>query len=480
LVGGKVEGIRADPNHPVNRGGICVKAEASLEYLESPHRLLEPLKRDGPRGAGCWKKVSWQEALDLVAEQMERTKASHGARSVVFMRGSFKGGYEGVFLARLANLFGTPNISSMASVCYVPRVQGSALTFGFHPVADYTGGPKCVVVWGANLRETRVGEHLHTLRALDRGSILIVIDPRRIPLAEKADLWLSPRPGTDLALALGMIHTIIVEGLYDAAFVGRWTVGFEALESLAQRYPPEKVEEVTWVPASKIRQAARLYAESRPAIIQLGNAVDHTVNSFQTARAVSMLRAITGNIGVRGGEVQCETPPVLSPLGCPELDLRELLPEETRRERLGGKEGLLPLVYYALPQAIIKAILEDDPYPVKMAYVQGGNFLVTYPNSKMVRRAFESLEFLVVADMFMTLRPIWLTWSCLRRVFWNPTALSHRHTIPMPLCSRRSPRSDRPIQTSGFCGLWLKDWDWPGAFSARNRRRWTSFSVLPA
>ena len=154
------------------------------------------------------------------------------------------------------------------------------------------------------MAETRIGEHKQTVSALERGSKLIVIDPRRIDLSNRADIWIQPRPGSDLALALGMINVIINDGLYDETFVNNWTVGFDALKVHIKSYPPEVVEQITWVKDRDIRRAATLYATSHPAIIQLGNAIDHNINNFQTARAVSILRAITGNIGVPGGEIQ--------------------------------------------------------------------------------------------------------------------------------------------------------------------------------
>ncbi len=179
---GTIVKVEGDPASPVNRGVLCVKGLASLEYLYHSDRLQYPLKRTGERGSGKWQRIIWDEALDLVAAEFAKTKTNYGAESIVFMRGSFRGGYQGAYLSRFANAFGTPNIASMASVCYVPRVNGSVLT----PVPDYEYPPACIVVWGANLAETRIGEHEQTVRALQRGSRLIVIDPRRITLSDQA------------------------------------------------------------------------------------------------------------------------------------------------------------------------------------------------------------------------------------------------------------------------------------------------------
>ena len=308
---GEIVRIGGDPASPVNRGKLCIKGAASLEYIRHPARLKRPLRRTGERGKGGWEPIAWDEALDAVADQLLKAKTAYGPEGVVFMRGSFKGGYESAYLARFANAFGSPNIASMASVCFQPRVNGSVMTHGFFPVPDYDYPPACILVWGANLPETRVGEGLDTLEAVRKGSELIVVDPRRFDLSRRAGIWLQLRPGSDLALALALIHVVITECLYDRSFVDQWTVGFDELKKHVEQYSPEAAEKITWVPASLIRDAARLYAASRPAVLQVGNAIDHNGNNFQTARALAILRAITGNLGVPGGELACSQPAIV-------------------------------------------------------------------------------------------------------------------------------------------------------------------------
>ena len=318
------------------------------------------------------------------------------------MRGSFKGGYEGTYLTRFANAFGAPNVASMASVCYVPRVHGNVLTYGYNPVPDYANPPACIMVWGANLAATRIGEYEQTVQAVNAGSKLIVIDPRKIELADRAAVWVQPRPGSDLALALGMINWIITDGLYDKAFVQNWTEGFEQLKDHCQQYTPDVVERLTWVKAAAIKKAAALYATHKPGVIQIGNAIDHNMNNVQTARAIAILRAITGNLGVPGGEVACSSTGILNPLGSAELDLRHKIPKAERAKRLDAATGMLPMAYYALPQTIVKAVLHAEPYPVHAVFIQGGNMLLTYSNAQEVYQAFNKMDFLAVADMFMT------------------------------------------------------------------------------
>lgn len=400
--GNKVSGIAGDPESPVNRGALCEKGLASIDSLYSQDRLRYPLKRIGNRGSGQWKQITWDEALEKVADQFTRISGEYGPEALVFMRGSFKGGFQGTYLARFANLLGSPNIASMASVCYVPRVHGSMFTHGYSPVPDYDYPPECIVVWGSNLAETRIGEHHQTKEAIHRGSKLIVIDPRRTQLAGNANLWIQPRPGSDLALALGLLNVIIFQELYDENFVGNWTEGFDQLKQHVMDYPPEVVEKITWVKANRIREFAELYASSSPAVIQLGNAIDHNGNNFQTARAVSILRAITGNLGIPGGEVRCSPPGILSPMGSPELDLRDELSEAQREKRLNAADHMLPINFYTLPQTITEAILENQPYAIRGGFIQGGNILLSYTNAQRTYEALKKLDFLAVADLFMT------------------------------------------------------------------------------
>ncbi|MCU0578106.1 MAG: molybdopterin-dependent oxidoreductase [Desulfobacterota bacterium] len=396
LVGDRLGEITGDPESPVNKGHLCRKGKAALEYLHHPDRLKKPLLRDGPRGGGRWLEISWGEALDRVAAGLEQTRSACGPEGLIFIRGSFKGGYEGAYLARLANVLGAPNIASMAPVCYVPRVLGSQMTCGYNPVPDYEFPPRGVLVWGANLAETRPGEHQDTLLALEQGTGLIVVDPRKTLLAGRADLHLPILPGTDLILALALID----EGLYDKSFVEKWCAGFEALADQVRPFSPSWAAPLTGLEAAAIEKAARLYAQRRPAVIQVGNAIDHSPHNFQIARALAILRAITGNLGVPGGELKADPPPVL-PMGSPALDLRDKLPEAMRARRLDARNGLLPLVFYSLPQTITRAVLEEDPYPVRFAYIQGGNPLLTYPNARRTFEALKALDFLAVADLFM-------------------------------------------------------------------------------
>lgn len=404
LEDGRAVGIKGDPEGLQGQGRLCKIGLASLEYLYHPDRLKHPLKRIGDRGEGKWQQISWDEALSLMAETLNEVKQEYGPETVVMVHGSAKGPID-THLVRLANVFGTPNVVCSDHVCHIPRMLAAEITFGFFPGAEYAHPPACIVVWGLG--------HKSHVQAHSKGAKLITIDPLETQIAKMSDLWLQVRPGSDLAMALAMINVIINEGLYDRDFVDKWTVGFDKLKTCVQDYPPERVAEITWVPADLIVRAARLYATNRPGLIEWGNALDHGLNSFQTGRALSILMAITGNLGVRGGEI--ETPDSGFRYGdhklsnqvrgrwSHELELRDRISKEKRQnKKVDADLNMLSDFRYVLPRSVVKSILEGDPYRIRAMFVQASNPLSSWPNIKKVYRALKKLDFLAVSDMFMT------------------------------------------------------------------------------
>ena len=402
---GRVVKVEGDPESPLNKGVICSKGLALPEYVYHPDRLQHPLKRLGKRGDGKWTPISWDEALDIVASELTKARDKYGAESVAFINGSFKGGFQGNYLARFANIFGSPNIAGTAHVCFMPRMNASRFTYGFYAIPDFDYPSASIVIWGKNPADTLHHVYHRVVKAVEQGAKLMVIDPVKNKGVDKADLWLKPRPGSDLALALGMLNVIINEDLHDKAFVDQWTVGFDQLRVHVQDYAPERVSDITWVPAGVISQAARFYAANKPACIQWGNAIDHGINNFQTARAICILRAITGNLEVPGGEVQWLPPPILGHMlrpGSAAFTLPEKISPEIRERRITTTEKLLPTAFYALPQRIINAINHGEPYPIRVAFVQGCNPLLAWSNPQEVYQALLKLDFIAVADMFMS------------------------------------------------------------------------------
>jgi len=412
---GKVVRIEGDPDYPANRGALCIKGRAAAEILYHPQRLQYPLRRAGSRGEGKWQRISWDEALEIIANAMNSVKDKYGAESVAFAHGDPKG-FE-PYLVRLCNVFGTPNICDTRTVCSVPRRLAAVITYGYKAIGTDTSPdldypPACLLVWGANIALTHLPNYVRLKEALKKGTKLIVIDPRRTELATKAQLWIQPRPKTDLALALGMINVIISEKLYDESFVKEWTLGFDKLRDHVKDYAPEKVAEITWVPKDQIVEAARLYATTKPAAIQDGNAMDDDLNSVQTARAICILRAITGNLGIPGGDVDFKELPLdLKPTYAPgqmkemtSFTLDEKLDEKQRKKIIGAEWGFapVPMARIVPSQLLVRAILSEKPYPIKVLCIHASNPLITWANAQEVYKALMKLDFMYVADLFMT------------------------------------------------------------------------------
>jgi len=391
--------IEGNPDHPVNKGKLCAIGKASLEYLNHPNRLNHPLKRVGSRGEGKWEKISWDEALKLTAAELNNVKEKYGAKAVAFMQGGAKG-YQDSYFARLANAFGSPNISSMAPVCHHARLRSSIATYGYMSVPDYDYSPACVIIWAANIPATAFPKISEISKALKGGAKLIVIDPVETKHAKMADIWVKPRPVTDLALALGIINVIINEELFDKEYVIKWTVGFDSLKLHVQKYTPEKVSKITWVPAETIRQIARLYATNKPAWIIAGNGFDNNLNNYQSGRALAILRAITGNIGIRGGEVEWAEPSIATKES-PEIHRHDFIKPEMRALRVGIEENILPNFFAALQQKLLKTMLTSKPYPIRAALIHGVSLLHTCSNVTEVYNCLKNLDFLVSIDLFM-------------------------------------------------------------------------------
>lgn len=390
----KVEGMKG---HPVNNGKLCPKGERLVEYVYSPDRVKTPMKREGSK----WTRVSWDEALEGIATKLKKIKEVHGARSVAFFCGSVAVERRecASFTHRFRAAYGSPNFFSVESGCYVSRIVARGMTFGRLLEHDQLGH-KCMILWGHNPHASRfmLGDYID--EATERGMKLIVIDPRRIPAAAKG-IHVEIRPGTDCALALSMLNVIIEEELYDKEFVRDWTFGFDKLVEHVKDYTPERVEEITWVPAADIRDIARLYATSKPAcIIQGVGCLDRQINNMQNSRVLCILQAVTGNIDVPGGWVSTPLYPTT------DIKLKELWEDRPighdqypffyMRDYAGGAAP------YGSEAEVIETLHTGKPYPIKALISTAGNPAVILPDSKGFREVLEKLELIVTIDMFMT------------------------------------------------------------------------------
>ncbi|HXF88206.1 MAG TPA: molybdopterin-dependent oxidoreductase [Xanthobacteraceae bacterium] len=397
----KVEGDRASP---LNHGRLCPIGTSTLDLVYHPKRLHHPMRRLGARGSGRWERITWDQALDEISARLLAIRKEFGPEAIALGTGT--GRHHIRWVSRFGHALGTPNWCEPGfAQCFHPRVNTCILTFGDYPVCDYTGEipPRCILFWGHNPinsgpdGETRFNVH----EALAHNPRIIVVDPRQTELAKKAEIWLQVRPGADDALALSMLHVLIAEHLYEADFVNRWTHGFEALAERVKPYSPEWAEPITWVGADKIRAAARLFAQTKPAMLEWGCAIEHTPKCIQTVRAVSMLPALTANIDVPGAWVFGmhgigRFPSLIEKLA-PEANAKRLGAD--RFKLLCGEGADLPAAH--IP-TLLQAMREGKPYPIKAFLIFGNNTLVTYAGSARVREALLNLDFIVCADLFMT------------------------------------------------------------------------------
>ena len=424
---GKVVKLQGEPGHPVNQGWICERSKAFIEHLYHEDRLNYPLKRIGERGAGKWQRLSWDDALSEVAEKLDRIKTQSGAEAIASIGGTGRG-FSELFKVRFMNLFGSPNHANAGQWCSVVSRQIHAAIYGAGASRAVKEPCKCAVIWGGNPAESFACIFPQHIKAKRKGTQYIVIDPKYSETAGRlADHWLRLRPGTDAALALGWLNVIIAEELYDQDFVEKWCHGFEALKERVKQYPPRKVAEITWLPEQDIVRTARLYATSKPAAIIWGVKSDmQGRNVTGITQAKCILRAITGNLDVVGGDMlsgPCEK----ANYGAMLEHMDQLSPEQ-RKKQLGADrhklwcypgyemiaESARPYWYGKglsagfLPgchePAVWDAILEGKPYQVSGLISGACNPLVAYPNTKRIYKALKSsrLELSVVAEQWMT------------------------------------------------------------------------------
>ncbi|MDR3315165.1 MAG: molybdopterin-dependent oxidoreductase [Coriobacteriales bacterium] len=417
---GKLVRVEGDENHPVTQGRLCPRCIALKDYVYNPSRIVYPMRRD-PQFRGQddkWERISWDEALDLIEERYKALTGQYGRETMVIFTGT---GREGGTMAPFATMaFATPNFCYTQSgyACYTPRLAACAYITGIpYPELDYAAGlpgryddpeyevPEVIMLWGKEpLPSNPDGFFGHAvIDLMRRGARLISVDPRVNWLSTRADFHLRLRPGTDTALALGLLNVIITEELYDKDFVDYWTYGFEALAERASEMTPEKVSGITGVPVEDILGAARMYATAKPASILWGLAVDQKTNGMQNGQAVVALMAITGNIDRPGGQVVGDINSGLNEGG---FGFDAGIGPELAQKMIGIAEypGYCNLILNSQADLTLKAMETDDPYPLRMGMYTGNNLLAcTSAEPRRWRAAINrSLEFCIAFDCFMT------------------------------------------------------------------------------
>ncbi len=376
----------------------CPKLQAVNEIIYSPDRLTDPLLKIKKANKPTWEKQSWEIILDMIASKLQYYKKNYGAESICWIRGQAPDWSSTWHYAmRFMNLLGSPNIIGNGAICHAAREFAHIMTYGEMSSPDYKNS-KYIIVWGRNDHNSKPRLFENILYAKERGAKLIVIDPVKTELAQIADSWLQIKPGGDGLFAMAMMNVIIKEKLYDQEFVDKWTLGFDQLSQSIDAYSPKIISKIINIDSDVIRTIARLYATTKPACIGEGNGLDMNLEVFQTTRAICILRALTGNIDKKGGDK------IPLPIPFRNIELSELLPKDVKPITYE-----YPLFDHFRPTRgnpalgpVTGAIINKKPYPIKVLIIQGTNPVVTVANTKRFLKALDSLDLIIVIDLFMT------------------------------------------------------------------------------
>ncbi|MCL4465066.1 MAG: molybdopterin oxidoreductase family protein [Chloroflexi bacterium] len=382
-------GVRGDPAHPLTRGKLCAKVNRYHERVYSPDRVLHPLRRVGPKGAGRFERLGWDEALDVIAARIASVQGEFGEEAVLpYSYGGTMGVVNHASMDR--RFFYKLGASQLErTVCSAAAGVGLSYTLGGSFGADPETVPeaKLVIAWGINVVTTNLHQMPLIQAARRHGAAFVHVDVHRNRTANLADHFVQLYPGTDAALALGLMRVIVDDGLHDAQYIERHTEGFASLRQRLSEYPPERVAEITGVPADTIRWLARLYATTQPAFIRLGNGLQHHSNGGMAIRTIACLPALVGSYGQPGGGL------VKSNSGYFALNTDAV----ERPDLLAGRRPR-PVSMNQVGEALLRA----DP-PVKLLYVYNSNPAAIAPAQAKVLAGLRREDlFTVVHEQLLT------------------------------------------------------------------------------
>ena len=409
---GRLVGIRPDRSHPL--GMLCRRGAHAPEIVHSEHRLTTPLRRKGPSGTHDFEPVTWDEAYDEIVGRLELIKAESGPEAVAIYTG--RGAFElslcdmfqpaGVSVSSASNVlfpFGSPNTMGVGALCYVSfAMMAPHLTLGRRLTDMFVDieNAELVVVWGANpATDSPPLDMVRLEAAADRGTEIVVIDPRRTSTVDRTGAsWVPIRPGTDGALALAMIGVMIDEDFHDEDFAENWCRGFEELRGYVQHFSPEVTESITGVPAGTVRGLARQIGRATGACPVMYTGLEYSNSGLQAIRAVLTLFALAGQLDVPGG-IGLAMPGTHFPINrsCnvanPDLDLalaRDRFPLYSQYRGESHASALVP------------SLLHGDPYRIRALIVHGASILTSWPQTALWREALAELEFMVCIDRQLT------------------------------------------------------------------------------
>lgn len=386
---GKAIRVSGDPHHPVTQGFLCAKVSRYVERTYHPGRVLYPRRRIGPRGADRWERISWDEALDMIVDRFHAIIAEHGAQAILpYSYGGTLGLlHYGSMDRRFFHRLGASLLDR--TICASAGVTGYGYTVG-HSIGtnpENFAEAKLILIWGSNTLTSNPHLWPFVKRARAAGARVIAIDPYRSRTAAQCDQHIAPKPGTDAALALGMLHVIFRDGLEDRDYLERYTVGAEALRTRAAEFPPERAAEITGVPAETIEALARAYATTQPAAIRINYGLQRHAGGGMAVRTLACLPAVAGAWRYPAGGILLSTSGAF-PIQYDALERPDLIPPGTRTinmVRLG------------------EALLDVDDPPVKALFVYNSNPAAVAPDLQRVRRGLERPDlFVVVHEQFKT------------------------------------------------------------------------------
>ena len=388
---GKLVDVTGDPDHPMTRGGLCVKLNGFAEHHYNPERLLYPMRRTGSKGSGAFERICWDDALAEIKRRWTDIIATYGSQAImphVYLghQGTLNGLTAGdAFFNRLG--------STVAEKTYCESGSSTAWIMTVGPSGgldlESLAYAKYIIVWGMNMISTNLHAWPFILEAQKKGAKIVVIDPVRTRTAKQADWHVVIKPGTDGALALGMMNVIIGEGLVDYDYVEKYTLGFDELKARAANYPPERVAEITGIPVADIQKLAREYATTQPSAIRQGVAIERSRGGGQAIRAITCLPALVGAWRHVGG-------------GTAEMPIWEF---PTRFDRICRPDFIKPGTRVINELELGSALSGEmalDP-PIKSLFVYNSNPVSQAPaQAKIVQGLQREDLFTVVSELFIT------------------------------------------------------------------------------
>ncbi|GAA6490062.1 molybdopterin-containing oxidoreductase family protein [Gordonibacter urolithinfaciens] len=447
--GNRIVRIEGDPDSPYSKGAFCGSGITQRFIHEDAKRVAKPLRRAGARGEGKWEEIGWDEALDLLESNTKRIREEYGPEAIVVSQGTSRTSND--WGQRLKATIGNKGWGlSPLHVCLIPNIMPHALTLGAGQMqgADVANA-KTIVLWGISAISI-LSEIKDIQKNRDEnGAKVIVIDPRYSDLAKDADLFLQIRPGSDGALALGLMNVIIREKLYDVDFIDKWTYGFDELAEMVSEWTPEKTSQVTWIPAEQIVAAARMMGGEKPTTLypMLGPSCMHT-NAVQSGRALTCLTGLLGPVDVPGGFMYI---PGAGPATNPELTLIPPDWDFNKPEaKLIGSEKFPAFAAFGnanVPYDTFEAVITQKPWPIKMMVLVANDALNCYEAPQKTAEALKSpnLEFIAVKDFYLT------PTAQLADLVLPSSDWSERDTIDEEMFRGRIISSPRAVDPPGEC-----------------------------